>query len=380
MILGALMGLGISREGLVRSLSSMKIDPFEIVLDEVVEQGMSGVRASVKVAEAEHTGHGRHLSTILRLIDESALSEPVKEQASTVFQRIGEAEAEVHGVDVEKIHFHEVGAMDSIVDIVGCCLALHELGVDAVSIRDLPQGHGTIECAHGTYPNPAPATLRLLEGFPLTSVDEPFELVTPTGAALLSQWRTTAAPPAGWRASASVYSFGRRTLNSRPNLLRATIYEAVESSESDCCLVLECNIDDSSPELIGCLFDRLMELGALDVFTVPVMMKKQRPGVLLTVLCDPADREPMLETLFHESSTFGVRERLSDRAVLVRSINQIETAYGPVRIKEGRWKGRVVSASPEMEDCIRLAREQGVVVKQVYQAAIAARYQEGNEG
>jgi len=324
MILGALVGLGISVDELNEELKSLKVDPFEIVVDEVVEQGMSGVRAKVVLHEHHHHHHdhdhghhhGRHLSTILKLIDESELPASVKESASLVFQRIGEAEAAIHGVDIEKIHFHEVGAMDSIVDIVGCCLALQKLGVDAVSIRGLPQGHGTIECAHGTYPNPAPATLRLLEGFPVEDVDEPFELVTPTGAALIATWRTAEVPRVGSRAVKTAYSFGHRKLNGRPNLLRAALYEVGEDDalgeaavwpghesrglgsrlhgveegdrvegcvgrgprprlSEDEVLMLECNLDDMTPELVGCLFDQLLDAGALDVFTTPIFMKKQ---------------------------------------------------------------------------------------------------------
>jgi len=398
MILGALIGLGVPVEELNEELKSLKVDPFEIVVDEVVEQGMSGVRAKVVLHEHHHHQdhdhghghhHGRHLSTILKLIDESELPAPVKESASLVFQRIGEAEAAIHGIDIEKIHFHEVGAMDSIVDIVGCCLALHKLGVDTVSIRSLPQGHGTIECAHGTYPNPAPATLRLLEGFPVEEVDEPFELVTPTGAALVSTWRTAEVPATGSRAAQTAYSFGHRKLNGRPNLLRATLYEAggrrsVEapneqygsdgaspSNGMDECLVLECNLDDTTPELIGCLFDQLLEAGALDVFTTPVFMKKQRQGILLTVLCLPADRETMLDLIFRESTTFGIRERLEKRTILERSFQTLETPYGEVRIKIGKRSGETITVSPEIEDCRKRAKESGVPVRNVYDAALS---------
>jgi len=377
MILGALVGLGVSVDELNEELGSLNVDPFEIVVKNVVEQGMSGVRATVKLHEHHHHHdhghghhHGRHLSTILKLIDESKLPDPVKVQASGVFRRIGEAEAAIHGVGIEKIHFHEVGAMDSIVDIVGCCLALHKLGVDGVSIRSLPQGHGTIECAHGTYPNPAPATLRLLEGFPVEEVDEPLELVTPTGAALISSWRTAEVPPAGCRAIKTAYSFGHRKLNGRPNLLRATFYEATEDQTADECLVLECNLDDTTPELVGCLFDQLIEMGALDVFTAPVFMKKQRQGILLTVLCLSADRERMLDLIFRESTTFGIRERLEKRAILERSFQAVETPFGEVRIKIGRRNGETVTASPEIEDCRKCAAESGAAVRNVYDAAL----------
>ena len=381
MILGALIDLGVSVDELNEELKSLNVDPFEIVADAINEQGMSGIRAKVVLHEHHHHHHdhnhdhghhhGRHLSTILNLIRESTLPEPVKLAASDVFQRIGEAEAAIHGIDIEKIHFHEVGAMDSIVDIVGCCLALHKLGVDEVSIRNLPQGHGTIECDHGTYPNPAPATLRLLEGFSVVDVDEPFELVTPTGAALMAAWKTADVPPAGSCASKSAYSFGHRKLNGRPNLLRASLYENTADQTADEILVLECNLDDTTPELIGCLFDRLLEEGALDVFTTPVFMKKQRQGILLTVLCIPTDRERMIELIFHESTTFGIRERLEKRTVLKRSFETVKTAYGEVKVKVGQYKGEVVTVSPEIEECRALAREKGVSVEQVYRNVLA---------
>ncbi len=378
MILGALVGLGVSVDELIEELKSLKVDPFEIVIDKIVEQGMSGVRAKVVLHEHHHHHHqdhghhhGRHLSAILKLIDESELPAPVKESASLVFRRIGEAEAAIHGIDIEKIHFHEVGAMDSIVDIVGCCLALYKLGVDSVSIRNLPQGHGTIECAHGTYPNPAPATLRILERFPVQEVDEPFELVTPTGAALISSWRTADVPALGSRAVRAAYSFGHRKLNDRPNLLRATLYEASEDVTTDECFVLECNLDDTTPELVGCLFDQLLEAGALDVFTTPVFMKKQRQGILLTVLCIPSARKKMLDLIFRESTTFGIRERLEKRTILERSFESVETPYGKVRIKMGRRNDEIITASPEIEDCRKCAEESGVPVKKVYDVALS---------
>jgi uncharacterized protein (TIGR00299 family) protein len=378
MILGALVGLGVPVEELNEELKSLNVDPFEIIVDEIVEQGMSGVRAKVVLHEHHHHHHdhehghhhhGRHLSTIQQLIEESALPDAVKTQVAEVFQCIGKAEAAIHGIDIEKIHFHEVGAMDSIVDIVGCCLALHKLGVDGVSIRNLPQGHGTIECAHGTYPNPAPATLRILEGFPVQEVDEPFELVTPTGAALVSTWRTAAAPAAGSSAVKTAYSFGHRKLNDRPNLLRATLYESVDDQTADEVLVLECNLDDTTPELVGCLFDRLLEAGALDVFTTPVFMKKQRQGILLTVLCDPADRARMLDLIFRESTTFGIREHLSKRIVLERSFETVATPYGDVRVKTGSRNGALVTVSPEIEDCRTLSQKNNIAVREVYDAA-----------
>jgi len=377
MILGALIGMGVPLGELQAELRSLNIGEFTISLNEVVEQGMTGVRATVTLPEHSHSekhSHGRHLSTILQMIEQSELPDAVKTMSAEVFRRIGEAEASVHGVDIEKIHFHEVGAMDSIVDIIGCCLGLHKLGVDGVTIRSLPQGYGTIECAHGTYPNPAPATLRLLEGFAVEPVDEPYELVTPTGAALLSSWKTADAPPAGSRPVFTVCSFGHRQLKGRPNLLRATLYETassetLSSAETDEILVLECNLDDTTPELVGCLVDRLFESGALDVFTVPIQMKKNRPGMLLTALCVPADRKKMLDLIFAESTTFGVRERLEKRTILERSSQTVETPFGAVRVKIGKRNGETITISPEIEDCRRLAKQHRVAVSEVYKHA-----------
>ena len=193
MILGAFLGLGINLDELSNELKKLNIDKFKIKIEDLVLHGISGVRASVEV-EDNHNHHGRHLSTIIKIINDSSLNDEIKNEAIKVFQIIGEAEAFIHNIDIEKIHFHEVGAMDSIIDIVGCCIAKNKLGIDKVGIRSLPSGYGTIECAHGTYPNPAPATSKILEGFPVEAVDEPFELVTPTGAALLSLWRSNFSP------------------------------------------------------------------------------------------------------------------------------------------------------------------------------------------
>lgn len=382
MILGALIGLGVSVDELNDELKTLNVDPFRIVADPVVEQGMSGVRAHVKLEAHHHHHHdhdhhhghhhGRHLSTILKLIESSPLPQAAKENASLVFEKIGEAEAAIHGVDIETIHFHEVGAMDSIVDIVGSCLGLYKLGVDGVSVRSLPQGHGTIECAHGTYPNPAPATLRLLAGIPSEQVDEPFELVTPTGAALLSCWKTAEAAPIGSSAVKTAYSFGHRKLNKRPNLLRATLYEQAEETAADECLVLECNLDDTTPELVGILFNSLLEAGALDVFTTSISMKKQRPGILLSVLCVPTDREKILELIFRESTTFGIREYPVKRTVLDRRFENVETPYGTIPIKIGSRNGNMLTATPEIDDCRKCAVKNGVAVKRVHAAAVSA--------
>ena len=372
MILGALIGLGVSCEELNQELQSLNIDPFNIIVDEVVEQGMGGIRARVEIEEKKHDHHGRHLSTIIDLINSSLLHSEVKKDAIEIFNIIGKAEAEIHGIDIEKIHFHEVGAMDSIIDIVGCCLAKHKLGIQHVSIRSLPSGHGTIECAHGTYPNPAPATLLILKNFPTTQVDEPHELVTPTGAALLAAWRTSETTSNGYKLSKTAYSFGHRSLNSRPNLLRASVYENSSDLTPLNCQILECNLDDTTPELIGLLTDKLFEHGALDVFTQPILMKKQRPATMLSVLTTSEERNKMLELIFTESTTFGVRYYDVERDILDRSIVEVKTKYGNISIKIGKRNGDIISASPEINDCKLCAEQHGVAVEDVYRSAIAA--------
>ncbi|MCO6399748.1 MAG: nickel pincer cofactor biosynthesis protein LarC [Verrucomicrobia bacterium] len=385
MILAALIHLGVDPAALAAELKAFAPEPFELRVESARSAHLSGTRVRV-LTEAEHHhdhhdhhhhhhGHDHHhaphrgLKEIGAMIDRSELPEEVKARAHRVFRRLGEAEARIHGATIDAIHFHEVGAMDSIVDIVGACLALHKLGVDAIAVGPLPQGHGTIECAHGTFPNPAPATVELLRGHAVVSVDEPFELVTPTAAALLAEWKTCDRAPSGAVVKAIGYGIGHRELKSRPNLLRAILLEVQASANEDECLVLETNLDDVSPELIGVLSGRLLAAGALDVFAVAAQMKKQRPGVLLTTLARTSDRDALLDLIFRESTTFGVREYTARRTILARRFEAVATPYGEVRIKIGEWKGADVVRAPELEDCVLRAQERGVSVRAVYEAA-----------
>lgn len=379
LILGALIELGVDAAGLEKELQSLGLGHFHISAKPFTSHGLHGTQVSVVTHHDHHHHHGeghhhgRHLPEIDACIRSSALPDAVKEQSLAIFRRIGEVEAGIHSTTIDKIHFHEVGAVDSIVDIVGCCLALHRLHVDAVSVGPLPQGQGTITCAHGVYPNPAPATAELLRGMEVKQTDEPFELVTPTGAALLSMWKKAGADTGSARVLKSGYGFGHHTLKSRPNVLRASLLERVDTvSSPDVCVVLECNVDDSTPEIMGSLVEKLLLAGALDVFTTSVQMKKQRPGVLLTVLCAPADRERFLDVIFRESPTFGVREYTANRTVLDRRWVPVETPYGQVRIKIGRWRDEDVTLAPEMDDCMRCAQQHGVPVRLVYEKASAA--------
>jgi len=382
MILAALIGLGADVKAISRQIASMKIGAFKIVTKPASDRGMHGIKVEVIVPHVHH--EHRALSDIKRLIKNSKLSPRVKEMSIAVFERLGAAEAKVHKTSVEKIHFHEVGAMDSIIDIVGSCIALDILGIDEGQVGPLPMGVGTIEAGHGVMPNPAPATVELLKGHPVVQTDEPFELVTPTAAALLTQWagvfslsRRSVLAKTDVQCSVvrcMANGFGRRKLNGRANLLRATILESTPEHRpltADHCLVLETEIDDMNPQLIGALFNDLLEAGALDVFTTPVQMKKQRLGTLLTVLCHPDKRDEIIDLIFRESTTFGIREHMTRRTILARRHIQVKTRCGKVRVKVGTWKGKDITFSPEFEDCALCAKKHKVPIRAVFQSAMA---------
>jgi uncharacterized protein (TIGR00299 family) protein len=380
MILACLMDLGVTPSHLDDTFA--QLGDFDLSVEALPhsDHGLHGLRAGVHAHEHHTPGHGhghahRGLAEITRLIEHSALSPRVKQQSLAVFRRLAEAEARVHAKTPEEIHFHEVGALDAIADIVGACEALATLAVDAVGFSPLPAGHGTIQCAHGVIPNPPPGTVELLKGLPVTFVDEPFELVTPTGAALLSTWRSLDTLPDGWTISRVGHGFGQRRLNGRPNLLRAMLLTPTPRAETDTCLVLETNIDDTSPELAGALVHKLLAAGAQDAFFTAIQMKKQRPGMLLTVLCPPDRKAVMIDLIFNETTTFGIREHLTHRTMLAREVIPVKTPYGEVGIKVGSWQGKRVTASPEYEHCVTRAAAASVPVRRVYEAAQAAGQQ-----
>jgi uncharacterized protein (TIGR00299 family) protein len=381
MILGALIGLGSDIDILNQKLAEMlPEEEFQIESREIDSCGIHGIRAKVNINEHHHLHnhhhahehkhhHGRNFRDIREIIEQSDLSEQVKERSLEVFRQIAEAEAKIHNSTPDDVHFHEVGAVDSIVDIVGCCLALEMLEIDRVAVSPLPLGQGTLTCQHGTYPVPAPATLAILKDFPVIQTDEPFEMVTPTGAALLCSWKNIEAVSGVVKGSA--YSFGHRELNNRPNLLRANLIETDEASKTDDeCVVLECNVDDQSPELSGAVFEKLLQVGAIDVFTTPVQMKKSRPGILLTVLCRDEDKDKFQELIFRHTTSFGIREYKVKRRILDRRFEKVSTKYGEVRIKIGSFKGKDVTFAPEFEDCAKLAEQSGGSLKDIYLEAL----------
>lgn len=371
MILGAIISLGADITVLKKHISAMlPHEKFDIELIKTVRNGISGIMTDVKIGHSH--SHGRSFSNIKEMIEASALPAKTKEMSIRVFRLLAEAEAKIHDSTPEKIHFHEVGAVDSIIDIIGSCLALELLGAEAITFSPLPLGHGgTIKCQHGIYPLPAPATVELLKGFPVYQVDEPFETVTPTGAALLTGLPCSEKMKNG-RIISSSYSFGHRELNTRPNLLRATLFETYSEAEAeyDSCIVLETNIDDISPEIIGALYGKLLNAGALDVFTIPVQMKKQRPGFLLTVLCREDRKKTLQEIIFRETSTFGIRERTASRRILSRRYEDTETPFGKIRIKIGSLGNEDITFSPEMEDCVMISEKSGKPLKEIYESAI----------
>lgn len=372
MLLAALIDLGIDRSELLAGLRTLGVEDFDIEARTLTPGGPEGKQVTVKIADAEHPHRG--LSDIREIIDSSKLASPVKEMSIRVFERLAAAEAAVHGTSPEEVHFHEVGAMDAIVDITGCCLAISLLKIDAVAVGPLPLGTGSAQCAHGVMPLPAPATVELLKGHRVTGTDEPYELVTPTGAALLTTW-SRMLPPSGLESGCIMKrtgtGIGHRTLNNRPNILRAILLGTAGSDDATgYCSVIECNIDDTNPELLGSLAGSLMDSGAIDVYTTPVQMKKQRPGTLLTVLSRPEDRERFMQMIFEETTTFGTREHLVRRTMLARRHETVDTPYGQVRIKVGSRNGIDITRSPEHSDCVQCAARHNVPVRTVYEAAV----------
>jgi pyridinium-3,5-bisthiocarboxylic acid mononucleotide nickel chelatase len=319
-----------------------------------------------------HAHAHRGLPEILSLVDRAALSASAKVRARALFQRLAEAEAAIHQMPVARVHLHEVGALDSIVDIVGAVFAFEWFAADAVVVSPLNLGGGMVRSAHGVFPVPAPATVRLLGDAPVYSRGPQAELLTPTGALLLSEYASRFGPVPAMRIERVGYGAGDRDFADTPNVLRVLVGEAAEASAGETIVVLACEIDDMNPQIFGVLMEQLYAAGALEVFYQPVQMKKNRPGTLVTVLAAPDRREALLAIVFRETTTIGVRYHEVQRERLEREIVTVETSLGPVRIKVSRRQGAIVNASPEFDDCARLAAERGVAVKDVQAAATRA--------
>ena len=381
MTVGALIDLGLPIEHVRDAVRLLGLDGVEVSTERTERSGIAATKFHVRVdghhpdAPGEHARHHRHghrpYAAIRDLLAGSALEPPVRERALAIFARLAEAEGQVHGVAPEQVEFHEVGALDAIVDVVGAALGFVHLGVDAVHVAPLPLGRGVVTSAHGPLPVPGPAVLALLHGWPVRLADGDGELVTPTGAAIVAALGQPGSAPA-LRLDAVGYGAGDRTLADRPNLLRIIVGEPVPAVESDEVVVLEATIDDTSPQLYEHVLERLIAAGARDAFLEPVVMKKSRPGVTLRVIAEPAQRDRLAAIVFAETSTIGLRWTPAHRMILPREAARVDTPWGPVGVKIARAPDGTLNVAPEYEDCRALALAKGVPLKTVHQAALAA--------
>jgi len=407
MVLGALIDAGVPIEDVRHALGSLTLDPTAVWTERVVRTGISATRFQVRGEQVPasgaapgpmhghshahgsesdgHTHHGieggvglsgdpghRTLDEIYRLIDGSALTPAGRDRAKALFARLGQAEAEIHGVPLESVHLHEVGALDSIVDIVGAVYAFEALGVEDVAASALNVGSGTVRTAHGVYPVPAPATLRLLAGVPVYSGSQVAEMVTPTGALLVSGYATSYGPMPAMTVTATGYGAGARDFRDTPNVLRAVLGTRTGHAPAHTVSVVECEIDDLNPQILGALMDQLLAAGALDVFYTAVQMKKNRPGTLVTLIAPPDRREALTAMLFRETTTIGVRHREMARECLAREHRTVQTPLGAVRFKVASRNGVVLNAAPEFEDVQALATAHGRPIKDVQALAMKA--------
>jgi len=374
MLLGALLDAGLELGRLEAELRRLPLPDWSITAEKTKKKGIAATQ--VRVHSGEHHPH-RGLAEILRLIDqgrEAGLAPSVAARASAIFRRLGEAEAKIHNVPVEQIHFHEVGAVDAIVDIVGASAGFELLGIEDFYASALNVGSGRVEAAHGVMPVPAPATAELVRGVPTYSSGIERELLTPTGAAILTTIVRRFGPLPPMRLEAIGYGSGMADLPSQANVLRMFVAESAESpvASDETITIIEANVDDLNPQVYAYFAERALAAGALDVSSSPLQMKKGRPGQLITVLAPPGRVDSLVDMLFRETTTIGVRAWEARRRVLAREMVRVETPYGAVAVKVSRLNGHVLNAAPEFEDCRRLALESGAPLKLVLAAAAAA--------
>ncbi len=375
MILGSLLDAGLSLERLRSELAKLGLTHYDLQVKRVTKKGIGGSQAIVSIDGFHHNQHHRNLQNIQEIIERSDLDDSVKRRSLQVFHRLAEAEAKVHRTTVEHVHFHEVGAMDAIIDVVGSVAGLFALGVERVYCSPLHVGTGTVECAHGTLPVPAPATAELIKGKPAYSTGVQGELLTPTGAAILTTLASDFGPIPPMTVEEVGYGAGASE-TAIPNLLRLIIGESTEEVSGyhlERVAVAETNIDDMNPQIYDYLIQKMLGMGALDVFLVPMQMKKNRPGTLLTVICSPERIAEFSDFLLRETTTIGLRWRTDNRIKAQRSIKEVQTKYGAVKIKVAEVDGTIINVAPEYEDCKRLALEQKIPLKEVMeQARLAA--------
>jgi uncharacterized protein (TIGR00299 family) protein len=372
MLLGALVDAGWPLERLQAVVESLQLDNVQVQTSRTSKHGIAGTLIRV-VAPRDQVARGR--DDLVEMVRRAGLAKPVEEQATAVINILAEAESRVHHVPVEAIHFHEIGAVDTLVDIVGTVVGLNELGVEAVYSTPLPWSSGTVKTAHGILPVPPPAVALLLEGIPVVGVDIQGEMVTPTGASLVRALARDFGPIPPMRVERVGYGAGQRDWAERPNLLRLVIGQAETPSDGltvETLTVLACNIDDMNPQWYGPLVETLLKAEALDVWLTPVQMKKNRPATVVEVLCTPSRSGELRRLLFQQTTTLGVREYTVTRNCVERHIETVQTRYGPVRVKVGVLPGGGVKAAPEHDDCLALAAEHQVSVREVWTAAVQA--------
>ncbi len=374
MILGALVDAGLPFEALREELARLRLPGYTLERREVMKGAFRATKVDVHVDAAGSPGHHhpphRDLPAILRIIDASDLAAAIKETAARIFTRLAEAEGRVHGMPPERVQFHDVGAVDAIVDITGSCIAIHRLSVDAVHCSPLPIGGGMVRGPHGLIPVPAPGTAELLKGFAVVDTGVKRELVTPTGAAILTTLAAAAGPMPAMTLTSVGYGAGTMELET-PNVLRVFVGETADEAGRETILQVETTVDDMSPQLYEPLMERLFEAGALDVYLTPVLMKKSRPGVVVTALCEPGAVRALTDACFAESTTIGVRWTTYQRQRLPREMITLPTSLGALTYKVSRLEGRVVTVTPEFDEVRRIAREKGLAVREALEQARA---------
>lgn len=413
MFVAALLDLGVDARALTQELKALPVQGYHLHISRRMKSAIHGTKFDVHLTTEPCPGvdahdhnhshphdhgsghghhhdhsdggdhvHGRTHAQIRKLIEQTTLPEWVRTRALAIFQRIAVAEGKIHGVDSAHVQFHEVGAIDSIVDIVGACLAMDLLGRPRVTASAVVEGTGFVRCAHGRMPLPAAATLEILgaRSIPLSQCEEPHEMVTPTGAAILAEFVESFGPMTGVVGAKVGYGLGTRDHRSRTNVLRAILWDGPDAAadagwETDSVVVIESNIDDLSPEVLGSVLEKALRLGALDACHTPIQMKKQRPGVLLTLLVEPDDADRFCEFILTETSAFGVRRTFAERRKLRRHWVEVQTAFGTVRVKLGKLGNRTLQAAPEHESCRSVAAMAGVPIRLVHAAAAAAANQ-----
>jgi hypothetical protein len=367
MTLGALVDAGVSIDALRAELARLDLPGYKIKAEKVTRSGIAATKVDVIIDNKEHWE--RNLADILKFIESSGLATAIKQKSGMIFKRLAEAEAKVHGTTVDKIHFHEVGAVDSIVDIVGSVIGMELLGISQVMTSPINVGSGSVKTSHGLLPVPAPATAELLRGIPFYESSTKFELTTPTGAAIISTLCVFFGRLPTMKMERIAYGAGDKDFPGLPNVLRLMIGEPAPAYEADTSIVIETNIDDMNPQAYDYVVERLMQQGAQDVYLTPIIMKKGRPAILLSALADKSKADTLLDTIFRETTSIGVRIQEVGRKKLIREIKEIDTVYGKIRIKISKRGDEILTATPEYEDCKKIAEDKKIPLKQVMEEA-----------